>query len=109
MATVLAMPPSVLADSVIWTNWSSATPNTAGKANGSATGKMGDITVIYSGQTDGLGIEYAKTVGSAQAQVILAQLVLSQRIIAPPGTPAAVLSQARHCPRAMTLWPTRAV
>jgi PEP-CTERM motif len=38
------------ADTVVWTNWSSATPGTPG----SATGTIGSINVTYSGQTSGL-------------------------------------------------------
>jgi hypothetical protein len=38
------------ADTIAWTNWSSATPGIPG----SATGTIGGITVTYSGQTSGL-------------------------------------------------------
>jgi hypothetical protein len=38
------------ADTIVWTNWSSATSGTPG----SATGTIGSINVTYSGQTSGL-------------------------------------------------------
>jgi hypothetical protein len=38
------------ADTIVWTNWSSATSGTPG----SATGTIGSVSVTYSGQTSGL-------------------------------------------------------
>ena len=49
-ACVVAAPVVAHADTVVWTNWSSATAGSPG----SATGSIGGITVTYSGQTSGL-------------------------------------------------------
>ena len=59
MATVLAIAPAAFCSPIVWTDWSSATAGNPGSANGT----MGGITVTYSGQTSGLGIAYASSIG----------------------------------------------
>jgi hypothetical protein len=49
-ACAISAPTLAHADTVAWTNWSSATPG----APGSATGSMGGVTITYSGQINGL-------------------------------------------------------
>jgi len=62
IATALAVSPAAFASPVTWTQWMSATAGPA--ATGTASGTMGSTTVTYTGQTSGLGIGYAGTVGT---------------------------------------------
>jgi hypothetical protein len=64
LAAAFAIVPAASADPVTWTKWGSDT-GTGTTSVGTATGTLGGITVTYSGQTSGLGIQWAAAVGSS--------------------------------------------